>query len=136
MYWNHLSIFQIPTPILRLELFTVPLFNQACTLRYFQICFLNNYITYHYGKNITVVFDGYEEIETKTVEQNCRSAGKKMVPIIVPFSNLSAAKLPKADFLPNNTNKYIGKYCWKMESMLNSLMVMLILLCNYSSRNK
>lgn len=63
-----------------------------------------NYITYHYGKNVTVVFDGYEEIQTKIVEQNRRSAGKKMVPI-VSFSNLSAVKVPKADFLSNNTNK-------------------------------
>ncbi|KAB0797138.1 hypothetical protein PPYR_08132 [Photinus pyralis] len=63
-----------------------------------------NYIKYHYGQSVTVVFDGYEEMQTKIVEQNRRSSGKKMVPI-VSFSNLSAVKIPKADFLSNSTNK-------------------------------
>lgn len=64
----------------------------------------HNYIKYHYGQSVTVVFDGYEEIQTKIVEQNRRSSGKKIVPI-VSFSNLSAVKIPKADFLSNSTNK-------------------------------
>lgn len=62
-----------------------------------------NYIKYHYGQNVTVVFDGYEKVQTKIVEQNRRSTGK-IVPI-VSFSDLSAVRIPKSDFLSNSTNK-------------------------------
>lgn len=63
-----------------------------------------SYITYHYGHNITVVFDGYEEIHTKIVEQNRRSKGRKTVPTVA-VSNSTAVKVPQEDFLSNATNK-------------------------------
>lgn len=46
------------------------------------------YITYHYGHSVTVVFDGYQQLNAKTVEQNRRYMGRKTAPTVEIFNSL------------------------------------------------
>lgn len=66
----------------------------------------SNYIAYlksNYGDNLTVVFDGYDDLTTKTSERDRRS--KKFISVEYRFDKNTKVAVEKGKFLSNNINK-------------------------------
>lgn len=63
-----------------------------------------NYVESHYGKNCTVVFDGYPDRQsTKSAEQQRRAQSRNSRDVI--FNDNTSTTIPKSDFLANKNNK-------------------------------
>ncbi|KYN21449.1 hypothetical protein ALC57_06175 [Trachymyrmex cornetzi] len=66
----------------------------------------SSYITYlksNYGDNVTIVFDGYDDLTTKSSERDRRS--KKFISVEYRFNENTKVAVEKGKFLSNNNNK-------------------------------